>query len=107
MAEAKKSFPMLPIAHWWSLRRKFKQSLPGVVTGKYLATVLNMVEKSANVNVLPYLTTASVFNDLWRHSLNNACSRPTIREIALFESGAPRKSGQSAPRMRRPFAPLR
>jgi len=63
MAEAKKSFPMLPIGHWWSLRRKFKQSLPGVVTGKYLATVLNMVERSANVHVLPYLKTLGIIDD--------------------------------------------
>jgi hypothetical protein len=34
------SFPMLPIAHWWTLRKKFKQSIPGVVTASYLATVL-------------------------------------------------------------------
>ncbi len=40
MAEQKKSYPMLPIAHWWALRKKFKQSIPGVVTDSYLATVL-------------------------------------------------------------------
>jgi len=41
MAEEKKSsFPMLPVAHWWSLREKFKQSIPGVVTDNYLATAL-------------------------------------------------------------------
>jgi len=41
MAEAK-SFPMLPGAHWWALRDKFKQSIPGVVTESYLAAALNM-----------------------------------------------------------------
>jgi hypothetical protein len=63
MAETKKSFPMLPIAHWWSLRIKFKQSLPGVVTGSYIATVLNMAENSANANVLPYLKTLGIVDD--------------------------------------------
>jgi len=63
MAEPKKSFPMLPISHWWNLRKKFKQSLPGVVTGSYLATVLNMAEKSANANVLPFLKTLGIIDD--------------------------------------------
>lgn len=55
MAEAKKSFPMLPIGHWWELRKKFKQSIPGIVTDSYLATVLDMQANSARANVLPFL----------------------------------------------------
>jgi hypothetical protein len=55
MAEEKKTFPMLPISHWWALRRKFKQSIPGVVTDNYLATVLEMGVNSARANVLPFL----------------------------------------------------
>jgi hypothetical protein len=50
-----KSFPMLPGAHWWALRDKFKQSIPGVVTDSYLAVALNMQAKSARANILPYL----------------------------------------------------
>ena len=46
MAEAKKSFPMLPVGHWWTLRKKFKQSIPGVVTDNYLATVLGLSVES-------------------------------------------------------------
>jgi hypothetical protein len=53
--EKKTSFPMLPGAHWWALREKFKQSIPGVVTDSYLAATLNMQPKSARGNVLPYL----------------------------------------------------
>jgi len=53
--EKPKSFPMLPVGHWWTLREKFKQSIPGVVTDNYLATTLNTKTKSARVNVLPYL----------------------------------------------------
>lgn len=55
MSEKKTSFPMLPGAHWWALRDKFKQSIPGVVTDSYLAATLNMQPKSARANVLPYL----------------------------------------------------
>ena len=62
MAE-KKTFPMLPIAHWSSLRKKFQQSIPGVVTDTYIATVLNMEAKSARANVLPYLRILGIIND--------------------------------------------
>jgi len=50
-----KTFQMLPVAHWWTLRERFKQSMPGIVTDNYLATALNMQPGSAQVNVLPYL----------------------------------------------------
>ena len=57
MAEKKTAFPMIPLGHWWSLRRRFKQSIPGVVTATYVASALNMQEQSARANVLPYLQT--------------------------------------------------
>lgn len=63
MAEQKKGFPMLPIAHWWALRKKFKQSIPGVVTDNYLATVLEMGVNSARANVLPFLKTLGIIDD--------------------------------------------
>jgi hypothetical protein len=63
MAEQKTSFPMLPIAHWWALRKKFKQSIPGVVTDNYLATVLEMEVNSARANVLPFLKTLGIIDD--------------------------------------------
>ena len=50
-----KSFPMLPVAHWWSLRGRFKQSLPGVVTADYRASTLNIKPESAQGNVIPSL----------------------------------------------------
>jgi len=62
MAEPKKSYPMLPIAHWWALRKKFKQSIPGVVTDSYLATVLDMEANSARANVLPFLKTLGIID---------------------------------------------
>lgn len=63
MTELKKSYPMLPVAHWWTLRRKFIQSIPGVVTDNYLATVLGMAERSAQGNVLPYLKKLGIIDE--------------------------------------------
>jgi hypothetical protein len=63
MPEAKKSFPMIPVGSWWELRKKFKQSIPGVVTDSYLATVLNMQIGSARGNVLPYLKQLGIIDE--------------------------------------------
>jgi hypothetical protein len=63
MADGKQTYPMLPISHWWALRKKFRQSLPGVVTDGYLASVLNMEARSAQVNVLPYLKRLGIIDD--------------------------------------------
>lgn len=53
--QEKKSFPQFPVKHWWKLRKKFKQSIPGTVTPNYLASVLGMQENSARDNVYLYL----------------------------------------------------
>jgi hypothetical protein len=53
--DSKKAFPMLSPAHWWKLRKKFRQSIPGIVTDSYLATVLDMQANSARANVMPFL----------------------------------------------------
>ncbi|MCI0564595.1 MAG: DUF5343 domain-containing protein [Nitrososphaera sp.] len=63
MAEEKKSFPMLPVGHWWTLRKKFKQSIPGVVTDNYLATVLDLSVESVRANVLPFLKPLGIIDD--------------------------------------------
>lgn len=63
MAETKKTFPMLPVSHWWALRKKFKQSIPGVVTNSYLATVLEMGVESARANVLPFLRVLGIIDE--------------------------------------------
>jgi hypothetical protein len=51
--EKKGSFPVIPGAHWWALRKKFRQSIPGVVTDNYIASVLDMKLQSARANVPP------------------------------------------------------
>ena len=53
--QEEKSFPLFPVKHWWNLRKKFKQSIPGTVTPNYLASVLGMRENSARDNVYLYL----------------------------------------------------
>ena len=63
MAERKTFYPMLPANHWWALREKFKQSIPGTVTANYLATVLNMKEASARTNILPFIQQLGITDD--------------------------------------------
>ncbi len=58
----KVGFPVMPIKHWWTLREQFKQSMPGVVTDIYLATVLNMRAISARTNILPSLRSTGIID---------------------------------------------
>jgi hypothetical protein len=53
--DTKKSYPMMPVGHWWILREKFKQSIPISPTKNYLASSLDMSEASAVNNILPTL----------------------------------------------------
>jgi hypothetical protein len=88
------TFPMLPGAHWWALREKFKQSIPGVVTDSYLAAALNMQPTSARVNVLPYLRDIGLIGDdnktqdlakAWRDDSQYATVCKQIRETIYPE----------------------
>jgi hypothetical protein len=83
-SESRKSYPMLPISHWWALRKKFLQSIPGVVSDSYLATVLSMEANSARANVLPFLEVLGIIDEtgkpterakLWRddHHYSEVC----------------------------------
>ncbi len=63
MANDKTLFPMIPQKAWWDLRKKFIQSIPGVVTTGYLAASLDMKETSARANVLPYLEQLGIIDD--------------------------------------------
>ena len=59
----KRSYPMLPVSHWWGLRKRFKHSIPGTVTASYLAATLDMQERSARANILPYLQQLGIIDD--------------------------------------------
>lgn len=63
MVDEKKTFPMLPVGAWWELRKKFKQSIPGIVTDNYLATVLEMKIDSARNNVLGPLKQLGIIDE--------------------------------------------
>lgn len=54
---------MITLKSWWDLRKKFNQSIPGVVTPSYIATVLNMQESSARANVLPHLERLGIIDE--------------------------------------------
>ena len=55
MGATRTSYPKMPVSAWWTLRTKFRQTVPTHVTPSYLATVLEMRESSAKTNVLPAL----------------------------------------------------
>jgi hypothetical protein len=61
--EGKSTFPMLPMKHWWTIRERFKQSIPGTVTANYLATVLDMQVNSARANILPFLVSFGIIDE--------------------------------------------
>ena len=41
------TYPNIPDANWWALRRRFQQTMPREVDASYLATVLNIGEAAA------------------------------------------------------------
>ena len=58
--ETRKSYPMMPVPHWWALRRKFRAAIPREVSNNYLASALGMTEKSARTNIMPTLRAAGI-----------------------------------------------
>jgi hypothetical protein len=62
MVEKKNSYPILPLANWWALRNKFKQSIPSVVSPGFVAAVLNMKEKSARGNIINHLVDMGIID---------------------------------------------
>jgi hypothetical protein len=77
MADEKKSLPMIPSSNWWTLRKKFLQTLPkGAIDGKYLSTLLGITEPAAK-NLIPPLKQIGLVDDQnkasdlankWRHN---------------------------------------
>lgn len=62
MAEKKNSYPILPLANWWALRNRFKQSIPTTVSPGFVGTVLNIKEKSAQTNIIPHLVSMGIID---------------------------------------------
>jgi hypothetical protein len=61
--EKKTSYPTIPARHWWSLRKKFQQSIPASVSPGYVATALGMKEASAKANIIPTLAVAGIIDE--------------------------------------------
>jgi hypothetical protein len=60
--DGKKSYPMMATVHWWSLRKKFRASIPREATPNYLASSLGMSENSARTNILPSLRVTGIID---------------------------------------------
>ena len=47
------SYPMISEKNWWTIREKFKASLPAIATPNYVKTLLTLSsDSSANSNVI-------------------------------------------------------
>jgi hypothetical protein len=56
MAEKNPSYPVIPVRHWWALRKKFRLSVPPNLTSSSLMITLDIKEeKTARVNVYDQL----------------------------------------------------
>jgi hypothetical protein len=51
----KKTYPNMPVNHWYKLRLQLKKSIPNTINANYIASVLGMSEASAKANIIPTL----------------------------------------------------
>lgn len=63
MASTRRSYPTIPARSWWALRERFRQAIPTSVTSTYLATVLEISERSAKTHVLGGLKAVGIVQD--------------------------------------------
>lgn len=65
MAEqSNNSYPMISEKNWWTIRDKFKATLPSVVTPNYVKTLLTMSsDNSANSNVISPMKRIGLIDD--------------------------------------------
>ena len=64
MAEQNNSFPTISEKNWWTIREKFKSSLPSVVSTTYIKSLLSMAnDNSANSNVISPLKRIGLIDD--------------------------------------------
>ena len=74
--ENKRTFPRLPIKNWWTLRERFKQTMPSRVNADYLQSVLGLSSAASAGNLIGPLRVLGLINDegqptdralSWRH----------------------------------------
>ncbi len=63
MTAETKTFPNIPVSNWIKVREQFKKTIPGTITGNYLASILGMSEVSAKSNIMPSLKQAGLIDD--------------------------------------------
>lgn len=64
MAEQNNSYPMISEKNWWTIREKFKASIPSTVTPNYVKTLLTMgSDNSANSNVISPMKRLGLLDD--------------------------------------------
>lgn len=64
MAEQNNSFPTISENNWWTIREKFKSSLPSIVSTTYIKSLLSMAnDNSANSNVISPLKRIGLIDD--------------------------------------------
>lgn len=64
MAEQNNSYPMISEKNWWTIRNKFKASLPSTVTTNYIKTLLSLSSNaSATSNVISPLKRLGLIDD--------------------------------------------
>ena len=59
----KKSHPKLPAKNWWTLRERFKNSVPQKVDADYLQSVLNLSTPGSAANLIGPLRTVGLIDD--------------------------------------------
>ena len=72
----KRTFPRLPIKNWWTLRERFKQTMPSRVNADYLQSVLSLSSEASAGNLIGPLRVLGLIDDegkptdralSWRH----------------------------------------
>lgn len=82
----KKTYPRLPAKNWWTLRERFKQSVPGKVDVDYLQSVLGLTSTASAGNLIGPLRTLGLIDEEsqptdraldWRHdeSYRGVCNQ--------------------------------
>lgn len=78
MAANQKGFPRMPAKSWWALREKFKKTIPTTVDATYVASALDVTERSAQNNILPALRTTQLIDE---------DGKPTDRAVKWRDDG--------------------
>src|ERR1700741_5271674 len=58
-----KTFPNIPVSNWTKLREQFKKTIPGTISGNYLASILGITEVSAKSNIIPSLKQVGLIDE--------------------------------------------